>query len=479
MKVGFASADVTPAIGMEKPGGFTKGFNQVIHDPCCAKAVVIEGDGERVALVGLDTLSVKRSVVEGARQIIEEKTGIPGANVMVGASHTHASGPMMGAKPGDYAHAFDPELCEDLAQNESTAPDLCYLEHVSKQIATAVIMADETKEEALLSIGRGEEPTVAFNRRFKMKDGSTMTHPGKLNPDIIEPAGPADPEVGVVGCWRPDGDFLGCIVNFTCHGTTGNPGASADWIYWLRKCITGAMGGGEVVLLNGACGDITQVNNLSDDESESGPKWSRRVGQKVGAEALKVLCMAEPSDLLPVAARRELLKISTREVTEERFQRELATVKSSTPEDHNWLFAREAVLLHEANKVEPEVTCEVQAVQIGPAVFLSNPAEYFCQFGLNIKERSHFPFTYVVELANGCIGYVPTPDAFGPNGGGYEVRMAMSSKLIPEAGQMIEDTSVALANALTPGEVPRGPKVEPNPDPKKALWSFSAKSDKA
>ena len=464
---------------MEKPGGFTKGFNQVIHDPCCAKAVVIEGDGERVALVGLDTLSVKRSVVEGARQIIEEKTGIPGANVMVGASHTHASGPMMGAKPGDYAHAFDPELCEDLAQNESTAPDLCYLEHVSKQIATAVIMADETKEEALLSIGRGEEPTVAFNRRFKMKDGSTMTHPGKLNPDIIEPAGPADPEVGVVGCWRPDGDFLGCIVNFTCHGTTGNPGASADWIYWLRKCITGAMGGGEVVLLNGACGDITQVNNLSDDESESGPKWSRRVGQKVGAEALKVLCMAEPSDLLPVAARRELLKISTREVTEERFQRELATVKSSTPEDHNWLFAREAVLLHEANKVEPEVTCEVQAVQIGPAVFLSNPAEYFCQFGLNIKERSHFPFTYVVELANGCIGYVPTPDAFGPNGGGYEVRMAMSSKLIPEAGQMIEDTSVALANALTPGEVPRGPKVEPNPDPKKALWSFSAKSDKA
>ena len=479
MKVGFASADVTPAIGMEKPGGFTKGFNQVIHDPCCAKAVVIEGDGERVALVGLDTLSVKRSVVEGARQIIEEKTGIPGANVMVGASHTHASGPMMGAKPGDYAHAFDPELCEDLAQNESTAPDLCYLEHVAKQIATAVIMADQKKEEALLSIGRGEEPTVAFNRRFKMKDGSTMTHPGKLNPDIVEPAGPADPEVGVVGCWRPDGDFLGCIVNFTCHGTTGNPGASADWIYWLRKCITGAMGGGEVVLLNGACGDITQVNNLSDDESESGPKWSRRVGQKVGAEALKVLCMAEPDDLLPVAARRELLKIRTREVTEERFQRELATVKSSTPEDHNWLFAREAVLLHEANKVEPEVTCEVQAVQIGPVVFLSNPGEYFCQFGLNIKERSHFPFTYVVELANGCIGYVPTPDAFGPNGGGYEVRMAMSSKLIPEAGQMIEDTSVALANALTPGEVPQGPKVEPNPDPKKALWSYSAKSDKA
>ncbi len=485
MQVGFASADITPSIGMEKPGGFRKGFHRAIHDPCCAKAIVIEGDGEAVALVGLDTLSIKRSVVEAARAMIEEKTGIPGDHVMVGASHTHAGGPVMGAKPGDYAHAFDPELCERLAQEESTAPDLCYLEHLTKQIATAVIVADANKEEALLSIGRGHEPTVAFNRRFKMKDGTTMTHPGKGNPDIIEPAGPADPEVGVVGCWRPNGDFLGCIVNFTCHGTTGNLGASADWIYWMRECITGGMGrrqgfgpqvgSGEVVFLNGACGDVTQVDNLSMRESESGPKWSRRVGQKVGAEALKVLCMAEATELLPLGALQKIIRIKTREVSEERFQEELAVVKSGTPDDHNWLFAREAVLLHEANKVEPEVTCEVQAIQIGPVVFVSNPAEYFCQFGLNIKERSPFPFTYVVELANACIGYVPTPDAFGPNGGGYEVRMAMSSKLVPEAGQMIEDTSVELANALTPGEVPEAPQAQVQ----NKLWDYSARSDKA
>jgi len=459
---------------MEKPGGFRKGFHQAIHDPCCAKAVVIEGDGERVALVGLDTLSIKRSVVEAARATIEQQTGIPGSHVMVGCSHTHAGGPVMGAKPGDYAHAFDPELCERLAQEESTAPDLCYLEHVAKQIATAVITADKNKEEARLSIGRGHEATVAFNRRFKMKDGSQATHPGKGNPNIVDWAGPVDPEVGVIGCRRPDGEFLGCIVNFTCHGTTGNPGASADWIYWLRKCITGAMGGGEVVFLNGACGDVTQVNNMSLRATEFGPIASRRVGQSVGAEALKVLCAATPGELLPVRAAQKRIKIRTREVSEERFEEELATVKSGTPEDHNWLFAREAVLLHEANKVEPEVSCEVQAIQIGPAVFVSNPAEYFCQFGLNIKERSHFPFTYVVELANGCIGYVPTPEAMGPNGGGYEPRMAMSSKLVPEAGQMIEDTSVELANSLTPGEVPQEPQVEVQDK----VWDYSAKSSK-
>ncbi|HCU36613.1 MAG TPA: hypothetical protein DGT21_14535 [Armatimonadetes bacterium] len=460
MKAGFASADITPSIGMERPGGFRKAFHEAIHDPCCAKACVIEAEGAVVALVGLDTLSVKRSVVEAARATIERKTGIAGANVLVGSSHTHSGGPTVGARPGEFAHASDPELCEYLAREHSTAADVCYLEHVAGQIATAVIEAWRTRQDALLSVGRGEEPTVAFNRRFIMKDGVTSTHPGKGNPDIIGPAGPVDPEVGVLGAWTADGEFLGCVVNFTCHGTTGNPGASADWIHWMRRAVTGGMGGGEVVFLNGACGDVTQVDNLSLQERESGEKWSRRVGQKVGAEALKILAMAEPAELLPVAAGQTLLEIHTREVSRERYEEALALWQSDAPEDHNRWFARETILLYESNRAEPRVSCEVQAVQVGPAVYLANPAEYFCQFGLNIKERSQFPFTWVVELANGCIGYVPTEDAFGPNGGGYEVRLAMSSKLVKEAGKAIEDASVELAGTLTPGELPQAPQSE-------------------
>jgi hypothetical protein len=461
MKVGFASADVTPSIGMEQPGGFSKAYHQSIHDPCCAKAVVVEDGGVRVALVGLDTLSVRKSIVDKARRMIEEAIGIPGGHVMVGASHSHCSGPIVGAKPGAFAHAFDPEFCEDLAQNNATAPDLCYLEHVAKQIATAVVQADKVKEDTLLSIGRGHEDTVAFNRRFWMKDGTQRTHPGKCNPDIVKPAGPVDPEVGVIGAWRRSGEFLGCVVNFTCHGTTGNPGASADWIHWMRECVGGGMGGGEVVFLNGACGDVTQVDNLSLQEGEFGEKWSRRVGQKVGAEALKVLSMAEPTELLPLDARQKFLTIESRTVSEDRFEASLAYLKEDHPEGWDRWWAREEVLLHELVKVEPEVTCEVQAIQIGPAVFISNPGEYFCQFGLNIKARSPFPFTWVVELANGCIGYVPTAEAMGPHGGGYEPRLCTSSRLAPEAGEMIEDASAELANALTPAPEPKMPQVPP------------------
>ena len=460
MQVGFAAADVTPAIGSEVPGGFSKAYSRSVHDPLLATACVVADGETRVALVGLDNLSVKRAVVQAARAMIEEQTGIPGGNVMVGASHTHNGGPAIGARPGDFARAWDPEFCEDLARNHATAPDPEYLRELSRQIATAVILADQRKQEAKLAVGRGQEATVAFNRRFKMRDGTQMTHPGKGNPDILEPAGPVDPEVGVLSAWALDGEFLGAVVNFTCHGTVFSGGTSADWPYFMRTLITEAVNPKAlVVFLNGACGDVTQVDNLSLQESEFGEKWARRVGHKVGAEALNVIADAEPGELSPLAARQTAVTIKTREVSEERFQKALALVKSEAPHDHEWWYARDEVLLHEQNKWEPEVTAEVQAVQIGPAAYVSNGAEYFCQFGLDTKARSSFPYTFVVELANDCIGYVPTPEAMGPHGGGYEPRLAVSSKLGPEAGQMIEDASVGLLESLAPGEAPPRPMV--------------------
>jgi hypothetical protein len=103
---------------------------------------------------------------------------------------------------------------------------------------------------------------------------------------------------------------------------------------------------------------------------------------------------------------------------------------------------------------------EVQAIQIGPAVFLANPAEFFCQYGLDLKTGSKFPFTFPVELANGCVGYVPTEEAMGEHGGGYETRLTAYSNLEISAGRIIVGALLDLAGLLTPGEIPMPPKSE-------------------
>lgn len=461
MKAGFAVVEITPPLGADKPGGFTKARNRSLHDPLHVKAMVVDDEQRRVAFVSVDALSLKASIVRSGRAFAQQLCGIPASHVMCAATHTHSGGPLVGASPTDFEHAADPEFCRALAVEHSVTPDPDYVRQVSRQIGNAVAVADMAKTPVQLAVGVGRETGVSFNRRFRTRSGREMTYPGKGNPDIIAAAGPVDPDVGVLSAWKPDGSLLGCVVNFGCHATTMIGGAiSADWPYYMEQTVRGVMGAGApVLLLNGPCGDVSQVDELSMREQETGEKWARRVGQRVGAEVLKVLAEAEPADLQPVDTARETVQIPTRAVPPDRLQRALALVKSDAAHDHEWCFARDQVLLHETNKVEPQVQCEVQAIQVGPLVVVCNPAELFCQIGLDIKAGSTFPYTFVVELANGCVGYVPTESAMGPSGGGYETRAAMSSKLVPQAAGLIAHASLNVIRLLNPGRAPEPPHV--------------------
>jgi neutral ceramidase len=461
-RAGFAERDITPEVGCEAPGGYGKSYHRSLHDPCKVRVAVFDDGKQRVALVGIDALFIHRDTVKKVRQAIAEKTGLAEQAILIGASHSHSSGPMAGVMPGEYDHAS--KLVQKLAYQHSTCADPTYLAKVEKALVEAVCAAQDSRVPARAGIGKGIERTVAFNRRFKMRDGRTVTHPRQGNPDILEPAGPVDPEVGVIGAWDEKGKILGCVVNFACHATTSPGGISANYIYYLEKVIQGYYGKEAVVVfLNGASGDVTQVDNRSPYKFPDRERWAQQVGGKVGAEALKVLLTMEPGVLVPLAARTKVLKIKRRPPAPERVARCLELVQKDplTVDRTEWTFAKEIVLLDAKLKKEPVAEVEVQAVQVGPALFLTTPAEYFCRFGLEQKAASRFPFTFPVSLANGCVGYVPTEDAFAPSGGGYETRLTSYSNLEISAGRKMRDAGLALARELKPGTVPQPPRALP------------------
>src|SRR5690606_21875707 len=125
---------------------------------------------------------------------------------------------------------------------------------------------------------------VSFNRRLRMKNGLTYSHPGVGNPDIVDYAGPIDPDVGTVGVWDTDDNLLGVIVNFACHNTTNPGGISANWVGSMERTLRGATGHAAlpVVFLSGACGDITQVDNLAKYANPAPEEWWELVGGRVG-----------------------------------------------------------------------------------------------------------------------------------------------------------------------------------------------------
>jgi len=471
MKVGFAERDITPDLGMEQPGGYGKAYHRSFHDPCKVRAAVFDDGNKRMAVVGIDALVILRPQVVQARQQIAERCGIEPEAILLAASHSHSSGPTGMIHPGQYDHASD--FVKHLAYEKSSCADPEYLRRVVAAIVDAVCEANDRRVEARCGAGKGIEDKVAFNRRFRMKNGLTHTHPGQGNPDIIEVGGPVDPEVGVIGAWSTDGKFLGCLVNFACHATTSPGGISANYIYYLERVIRGAMQAPDavVVFLPGACGDVTQVDNLSPYAYPSGDRWAELVGGRVGAEAVKVLIAMERGALVPVDYRVKTWPIRRRIPNPERVRRCLEIVQKDPAEvgATEWTFAKEIVLLDALVQQSKEVEVEVQAIQIGPVVLLANPAEFFCQLGLDMKAGSPFPLTFPVTYSNGCVGYVPTEEALGPRGGGYETRLTSYSNLEPTAGTQIVRESLALARELTPGSIPT---PRPAPPFKGQGWSY-------
>ncbi|MGC9326053.1 MAG: hypothetical protein ACP5I1_00320 [Candidatus Hinthialibacter sp.] len=468
-EAGLAEEDITPAIGMEIPGGYGKAFHKDIHDPCKVRVSVFHDGQKKIALVGVDALMIPGRLTAEARKEILEQCGIQPECVLVGASHSHSSGPVGMVQPGQYD--FASPFVQKLAYEESSCADAAYLDQVKSAIVKAVCRADERLAPVFCGAGKGIEDQVAYNRRFHMKNGLVYTHPGKGNPDILSVAGPTDPEVGVIGVWDQQGDFLGCIVNYSCHATTSPGGASANWIYYMEKAIRGYWGEDAVVVfLQGFSGDVTQVDNLSPYANPSGEEWAQLVGGRVGAEAVKVLLSMEKGTLLPLEIQSKCVPCKHRAPDPDRVKRCYEIVQEqpakASPADRT--FAKEIILLDALLSQKSETDVELQAIQIGPVVFLSAPGEMFCQFGLDLKDKSPFPLTFPVEMANQCVGYVPTLEALGEHGGGYETRLTSYSYLEANAGRIMVEQLLKMASGMQPGAAPT-PKPAP---PFHSPWSY-------
>ena len=230
LKAGAAWADITPKLGTPMAGYYSERGAEGTHDPLKAKAIVIETGGTKTALVALDLISTLRTTVEEARRMIERETGIPGKNVMISATHSH-TGPIFSG-----GRRFD-----TLGGNHPLAQEYTY--GLPVLIARAVKEADARLTACKLSYGAGVEENLAFNRRFHMRDGSVGWNPGKLNPEIIRPAGPTDPRVHVVYFQTEKDQPLATYANFAMHlDTVGGTHYSADYPFTLSESLSRAKG---------------------------------------------------------------------------------------------------------------------------------------------------------------------------------------------------------------------------------------------
>jgi len=427
LTAGVSQVDITPPLGIGMRGYFEERTATTVHDPLYVRSFALQSDTGAAALAVCDLIGLQRKYIDQAKERIAEATGLRPDQVLVSCTHTH-TGP----------HTGDDD----------------YTQFVVGRIADGVRIAWDRREPALVGWGRGVESRVVFNRRYRMKDGSVQTNPGLGNPEVVEPAGPVDPEVGVMELRRADGGALGLLANYALH-YVGIPddhhAISADY-YGFFSALMQRMIGGDFVaaLANGASGDINNLDVLGNVRTANdryqhiervagvvaaAALWGRNEAEftdevTIGSALAEVTLQPRPAPTAEDVARAEEIEARVAEgkpvlMGERSFARRVRRTAETPPEPRNTV---------------------VQALRIGDLGVASAPGEFFVELGLAIKQRSPFAQTMVLELANDSVGYIPTARAFEE--GAYEPE---SSSYAPGFGEEIVDTAVGLLEGLHGG----------------------------
>jgi neutral ceramidase len=438
LSVGLSEIDVTPPRGIELTGHWRRRFADEVRDPLFARALVLDNAQDPpICLITVDMLSVQRGTVLRCREAIEQATGIPGERIAISATHTHY-GPMVAR-----------------IWTRDVRPDDDYLAEFEAGIVEAATSAWEARRPGQIAIGWAFEGKLSFNRRFMMRSGEVVMHPEPGSTDILYQEGRTDPEVGVISVRDESGKPLGWWVNFACHATVGDrsTAVSADYPGELSREMKRRHGEETVTLFgNGCCGNLCQIDVFDPERPTKGDPILHEIAAGIADAVDRAENEATFTDHLPLDARVVEVQIPLRWIDPkvEQAARELLEDEEydeNDPRQHKeHTYARMIVELVEEKRERPLTPAEIQALRLDRFALVMLPGEIFVEHGLTIKLKSPAERTFVVELANGIVGYVPTREAFA--GGGYEQRLGNNSKLSPFAGEMMTESALALLDSM-------------------------------
>ena len=424
-KVGFSVTNINPPLGIGVAGyyvpRFAKGFLSDMEVRCLA----LSDGNEKAAMISCDLCYIETAQSLEYRNAIEKATGIPEEKIFLSATHTHTSG-LTRQAPGFQS---DPELINE------------YSEFVKSRLIDAVTLAFSDLKPARMGYAVGKvADRTSYIRRYKMKDGSTMTCPPVGDPDIDYPLGEIDTRVNVVRFDRDGGDTI-VLVNYGLHADTVNGELiSSDWPGWMYKTVEKALDNTRCIHFYGAAGDVGSTHvfpdggdmndtEISFDNEMKSPGMARFIGRAMAGTVLQVFDKVHYVDTDKLKTVRYDLK-----------------VKANVPDEKDLPLAHKYKKLHDEGRDDEipyeamelttvvaeacrmcrlehgpeEFTLNLMGISFGGVAFVGIPGEPFTDTGKGIKDTDGWNIILPCALVNGHEGYFPMKSAYDE--GGYEAR---------------------------------------------------------
>jgi neutral ceramidase len=443
LKAGAFAMDITPeSYPVSINGGMRDRQAKGANDPLMARCLVLDDGKTTLAIAVCDSCMIPRDIFDAAKRLASKTTGIPTSNMMMSATHTHEAVTVTG-----------------VFQSE---PEEAYREFLTKKIAEGIETAWKDRQPAQIAWGSGHDPrwfmqpSVVNEDPFGNATDAVKMNPGFDRKRLKEPSGPIDPEVGIISLQTRDGKPLALFANYSLHYVGDAPPnmLSGDYYGVFAERMAAKMGGESpkfmAVMSNATSGNINNVDYGSGQARPRGEPMSQctAVAISVVDAISKVLPELTYTSDITLAAVETEIELGVRLPTEDDLRKAEERLAKAKPEyaDVKDIYARETVLL---SKYPATVKVLLQAFRVGDLALVSSPCETFVETGLAVKAASPFKPTFVVELANGYNGYLPTPEHHA--WGGYETWRARSSYLAVDAEPKIRSTLLELLGQLRTG----------------------------
>lgn len=446
-QAGAASSNITPPIGLKIVGSFDPQPSRHIHDELHARCLVLDDGKKRLALVVCDLLGLHALVSQEARSLIREATGIPSENVLISATHTHSASSALGKGLDWYPR--QPKLDE-------------YQTFVARRIADGVRRAVNVLRPAEVAFGTVDVPEHVNNRRWVMRPGTAplnpfgVSEPVKMNPpagspNLVEPAGPVDPQVAFLAVREPEGPPIAVFAAYSLHyvGNTTPATISADYYGMFCEEIASLLKAERLdppfvaAMANGTSGDINNTNFRDPRPRKRPYEQMRFVARHVAGKVHQAMQGLTYRRDVTLDARYQEPSLALRHPTSE--QQEWAKKTLAAPTGASvqaQAYARWFVAI--ANDPET-MPVPLQTLRIGDICIGTMPCEVFAEIGLDFKRRAPFKNAFLVELAHGYLGYLPTPRHFKL--GGYETWLG-TNRLEPEASVKMTSALLEMAGEM-------------------------------
>lgn len=452
-RAGAATSNITPELGGAVIGGFLPFPSTHVHDELHARCLVLDDGKTKLAVVVCDLLGMDRALSLEARKLIEKSCGIPPENVMISCVHTHSASSALGKNRFKVPQELDD-----------------YQRFVARRIADGVQCAANRLRPAQLALVTAEAPEHVFNRRWYLKPGKMPPNPfggidqAKMNPpagspDLVGPVGPTDPTVSVVALREPDGRPISVLSAYSLHyvGGVGPGHISADYFAMYCHRLAQLLHAEDqdppfvAMMANGTSGDINNINFLHPRPSKKPYEQMRFVADDLAGKVHAALAKATYRDQVTLAARYREFPVASRRPTAEQLEWAKKTLAGPAPApgktDLSYIYAQRTMSMLD----QPEsIPLPLQILRIGDVCIGTMPNEVFCEIGLEFKKRSPAQPAFMISLAHGYFGYLPTPRHFAL--GGYETWIG-TNRLEPQASEKMLDALLQMAAEIRSGNV--------------------------